>query len=153
MFEKHGVLNKRELWARYEVLLEYYTNKTEIESFVIQDLANTHIIPGAYKYVNELIHTAKNLKDLGLAAHNYTIESQVKEICTLLDTIKEKLSRLKKELQRANKHKEAKQKAIAFADKVKPIFHDIRTMTDGLEEIVDDSQWRLPKYRELLYLR
>lgn len=107
MFERNRVLNKRELKARYEVLLAYYTNKIEIELLVIIDLSNTHIIPAAYKYVNELAHTAKNLEGLGLAEHTYTIKDLVKEICTLVDSMKDRMADVEKEIKKARAQKEA----------------------------------------------
>jgi len=36
---------------------------------------------------------------------------------------------------------------------VKPFFETIRKHVDKLELIVDDEDWPLPKYRELLFLR
>jgi glutamine synthetase len=35
---------------------------------------------------------------------------------------------------------------------VKPLFDKIRESADALEQIVDDNDWQLPKYRELLYV-
>ncbi|MFM1793825.1 MAG: hypothetical protein RL642_210, partial [Bacteroidota bacterium] len=47
----------------------------------------------------------------------------------------------------------SRDKAIAYCDKVKPYFDDIRYSVDKLELLVDDSEWELPKYREMLFLR
>jgi glutamine synthetase len=45
-------------------------------------------------------------------------------------------------------------KAIAYCDDVKGAFFDqIRYHVDKLEVLVDDSEWLLPKYREILFLR
>ena len=43
-------------------------------------------------------------------------------------------------------------RGIAFANTVKPLFDKIRAEADALELIVDDRNWPLPKYRELLFL-
>ena len=43
--------------------------------------------------------------------------------------------------------------AEAYADQVKPDFDKVRTSIDKLEVLVDDKIWRLPKYRELLFIR
>ena len=36
---------------------------------------------------------------------------------------------------------------------VKPHFETIREHADSLEVLVDDSKWKLPKYRELLFIK
>ena len=44
--------------------------------------------------------------------------------------------------------------AIAYQEKVKDEFFDeLRSCVDKLELQVDDREWYLPKYRELLFLR
>jgi glutamine synthetase len=54
---------------------------------------------------------------------------------------------------KANKHADAHKKAIAYCEKVKPLFDQIREVADNLERIIDDAEWGLPKYRELLSVR
>mgnify|MGYP003468842195 FL=1 len=45
-------------------------------------------------------------------------------------------------------------KAIAYQSQVKDSFFDeIRYNVDKLELLVDDKEWYLPKYREMLFLR
>ena len=53
----------------------------------------------------------------------------------------------------ANRIEDPREKAIAYHDTVAVCFDEIRRHIDKLEEIVDDQIWRLPKYRELLFLR
>jgi glutamine synthetase len=48
---------------------------------------------------------------------------------------------------------DAKEKAIAYCDKVKPYFDKIRYCVDKLEIMVDDEEWPLPKYREMLFVK
>src|SRR6195952_5535745 len=45
LFTKHGIYSERELEARYEIMLENYVKKIQIEGRVIGDLALNHIIP------------------------------------------------------------------------------------------------------------
>jgi glutamine synthetase len=53
-----------------------------------------------------------------------------------------------------NKLSDTREKAIAYEEKVKDAFFDeIRYHVDKLELLVDDKEWYLPKYREMLFLR
>jgi glutamine synthetase type III len=63
-FEKTGVLTSRELHARYEIELENYVKKLQIESRVIGDLALNHIVSTVVKYQFKLAQTARSLTDL-----------------------------------------------------------------------------------------
>jgi glutamine synthetase len=48
---------------------------------------------------------------------------------------------------------EVEEKALAYCDKVKVHFDEIRYHADKLELIVEDELWPLPKFRELLFIR
>ena len=52
-----------------------------------------------------------------------------------------------------NKIEDTREKAIGYDEKVKSHFDTIRYHVDKLEQIVDDSVWPLPKFRELLFLK
>src|SRR5439155_8184441 len=49
-FEKYGVLNEREIHARYEVALEQYNKTVNIEAQLMVLMANRYILPAAYKH-------------------------------------------------------------------------------------------------------
>jgi glutamine synthetase len=53
----------------------------------------------------------------------------------------------------ANKIEDAEKKALAYCDKVKSLFDEIRYHADKLELLVEDELWPLPKFRELLFTR
>lgn len=59
LYERNKVFTERELIARYEIKLEKYVYKMQIESRLMGDLAINHIIPTAIKYQNTLITNAK----------------------------------------------------------------------------------------------
>ena len=44
-------------------------------------------------------------------------------------------------------------KAVAYHDTVAGLLDEIRYHVDKLEQVVDNEQWPLPKYRELLFIR
>jgi glutamine synthetase len=46
----------------------------------------------------------------------------------------------------------AKDRALAFSKNIKPLFEEIRLVSDEIERLCDDADWTLPKYRELLTL-
>jgi glutamine synthetase len=55
---------------------------------------------------------------------------------------------------KANKIEEMDKRALAYCDDIKEKYFDkIRDSVDKLELLVDDEDWPLVKYRELLFLR
>ena len=58
------------------------------------------------------------------------------------------------ERKRINKIEDIREMAIEYCDNVKgKYFEPLRYAVDKLELLVDDEDWPLPKYRELLFLR
>ncbi|MBN1199461.1 MAG: glutamine synthetase type III, partial [Bacteroidales bacterium] len=157
LFEENQVLTKRELEARFEIRLEHYTKKIQIESRVLGDLSTNHIIPIAIKYQNTLIENVKGLKQVldyqtyGKLSHNQM--ETITEISEHVDKIKTFVHNMVEERKKANRIDEVEAKAIAYCQNVFPYFDKIRYHVDKLEMLVDDNLWPLPKYRELLFMR
>lgn len=154
VFEENGIFTERELEARYEIKLETYIKKVQIESRVLGDLALNHIIPTAITYQNELIDNVKGLKELDLDKAYYEVQiDNIRKISDYLVSIRRNVYEMIEERKKANVIEEGKEKAIAYCEKVFPYFEKIRYASDKLEAIVDDQRWPLPKYRELLFLK
>jgi len=152
LFEKHGVMNHKEVEARNEIKLESYIKKVQIEARVIGDLAMNHIIPTAIAYQNKLITNANGLKGLGV--DNTAVVQTIKEISGHIETIKANVREMVDERKRLNKVTDTHKRAFGYCDDVKEkYFEKIRDAVDKLELLVDDEDWPLVKYRELLFLR
>lgn len=157
LFESLNILNHREQEARYEIYLEIYTKKIQIESRIMADIVDNQIIPAALTYQKTLTDNAVGLKNI-LSATEFkkSAETQldlIKEISERVSTIKKAADAMTEERKKANNLDSAKKQAHAYCEKVKPYFDTIRYNVDKLENIVDDAVWPLPKYREMLYLR
>ncbi len=155
-FERNKVLNRRELESRFEVGIEEFTKKIQIESRVLGDLAVNHIVPTVIKYQNTLIESARGLKEIygekefkTVAGRRLeTISTISKHITEILDKTDEMIEARRK-ANRLDCHK----KVYEYDQKVRPFLEKIREHIDDLELIVDDEMWPLPKYRELLFSR
>ncbi len=152
IFEKHKIMNKVEMEARHEIKLENYVMKIQIESRVMADLVMNHIIPTAITYQNKLIQNANGLKELGVDASE--IIATIQDVSKYVSTARKLAYAMIEERKRINKIEDTREMAIEYHDNVKQkYFDDIRYAVDKLEMIVDDEDWPLVKYRELLFLR
>ncbi|RAK00416.1 glutamine synthetase [Larkinella arboricola] len=153
LFERTGVLSHTEVESRYEIELEKYVKKVQIESRVIGDLALNHIISTALKYLNKLAETAKSLVDLGMNNEAEPIKAMIAEISARVSNIKKGVEDMTETRKRANALPTATEMAKVYATEVKDFFDVIRYEVDKLELIIDDEDWPLVKYRELLFIK
>ena len=153
LFKETGVFTRREAHARHEILLESFYKKLQIEARVMGELANNIIIPAAIAYQTKLIENVKGLIDIGLPADIYKTQlAIITKISEHMNAIRQDIDSMVDERKKANNIENLRDKAIAYDEKVKTYFTPIRYHVDKLEQLVDDSLWPLPKFRELLFI-
>lgn len=156
LFEELGIMNHVEVEARYEIELEEYAKRIQIEGRVLGDIARNHVIPTAIKYQNTLIENVKGLKEIFGKDFEKLAKEQmilIKEISEHIEGINSKIEAMIEERKKANNLSDIEKMAEAYCNKVKPFFEEIRYHSDKLELLVDDEMWTLVKYRELLFVR
>jgi len=155
LFEENGVYSHSELEARHEIELEKYIKKVQIEARIMGELVTSHILPPSFKYQNTLIENIKGLKEIGLKESTYVNQKQILEkISEHIGKISELVEKMIEARKISNAISDTRTKAIAYNSQVKePFFDEIRYHADKLELLVDDNEWVLPKYREMLFLR
>ena len=157
LFEEMNVLSARELEARKEIEFENYVLKVQIESRLMGDMTQNYFIPAATEYQNRLITNVQGLISIfGEKAgkqNGAALISLIEEISGHVNAMKTASDAMLEERKLANKFEHAEEKALAYCDKVKPYFDEIRYHADKLELLVDDELWPLPKFREMLFTR
>ncbi len=140
-FSTYGVLNERELHARYDVFLEQYVTKLNIEAETAASIARTMLLPAAVRYKAEL-----------LGAEEPELASEVGEqITAFVDAVRHLDGVNLKE-----NHPEdggVLEHAHYMHDVVFPAMGAVREVADALEKVVADDLWPLPKYSEILFIK
>jgi glutamine synthetase len=156
LFAELGVMNHIEVESRYEIELEDYTKKIQIEGRVLGDIARNHVIPTAIKYQNTLIENVKGLKDIFEKDFTKIAKEQIeliKEISEHIAGINHNIDEMIEQRKIANNLDNTEKMAAAYCNNVKPYFEIIREHCDKLELLVDNSIWPLTKYRELFFIK
>jgi glutamine synthetase len=138
-FENYDVLSKRELESRYEVWVEQYAIRANIEAETTYSIAKTMILPAALRYLTLI-------NESGVAE---TVANEVRDGL-------ESLGRALLALEEANAYPEDLEGldlAIHARDKQIAAMGDVREAADSLEKIVADDLWPLPKYEEMLFIK
>jgi glutamine synthetase len=155
LFSDNNIYSHPELEARHEIELEKYIKKVQIESRLMAELSTSHVLPAAVRYQNILVENVKGLKDIGLGdaacAQRTEILSKISEHINKVSELTVAMIEARK---KANNLTDTREKALAYCTDVKEKFFDeLRYHVDKLELMVDDKEWYLPKYRELVFLR
>jgi glutamine synthetase len=157
LYHNHHVLSETELIARFEIELENYVKKVQIESRVIGDISINHIIPTAIRYQNMLIENVRGLQEVldnkTFVKLSYNQMQNLKEISGHISTIRTLVQEMVESRKEANRLENIEARAREYNSRIQPFFEEIRYHVDKLELLVDDELWPLPKYRELLFIR
>ena len=156
LFNQLNVMNHVEVEARYEIELEEYTKKIQIEGRVLGDIARNNVIPTAIRYQNTLIENVRGLKEIFGIEYESLAKEQIaiiKQISGHIEGINSKVESMTEARKKANALTDAQKMAETYCNTVKPYFEEIRNHCDKLELLVDDEIWTLTKYRELLFTR
>ena len=156
LYEELNIMSRVEIEARYEIKVEEYSMRIQIEGRVLGDIARNHIIPTAIKYQNILIKNVQGLKEIyGNDFKRLSIEQLklIEKISEHIEKINMGITDMIEERKKANKINSTELCAKAYCNKVKPYFDSIRYHCDKLELLVDDELWPLSKYREMIMLK
>lgn len=155
LFESNNIYSHSELEARHEIELEKYIKKVQIESRIMGEIATSHILPAAIRYQNLLANNIRGLKEAGITEEGFANQKQILEkISEHINKTSDLVEKMIDARKIANNIDSTRTKAIAYQSQVKDTFFDeIRYHVDKLELLVDDREWYLPKYREMLFLR
>jgi glutamine synthetase len=137
VFERYGVLSEREMESRYEVLVEQYATKLNIEGETAASIARTMLLPAAVRHLNQLIASG--------------LDALIGEVRPLIEELHFAITKL--EAANLDPGKEGMDLALYMRDTVIPAMDDVRDVADRLERLVADDLWPLPKYSEVLFIK
>ena len=140
LFVKYGVLNERELESRSEVFTENYETTIIIEGDLALEMARTMILPVALEQQRAMIDGLLALKDAGIKAGAKEQKALLDRISGLIGDLCAAADKLETALGKEN------------AAKIIAAMNELRVAGDGLEKLIDDDAWPLPKYGELLFI-
>jgi glutamine synthetase len=137
-FEEYNVLSKRELESRYDVWVEQYAMRANIEAEETFSIGQTMILPAGLRQLS-LISAA------GVSALEGEIRELVDDLVATLGALKT-ANAVPGELEGLELATYARDSQLASMDKV-------REVGDKLERVVADDLWPLPKYEEMLFIK
>jgi glutamine synthetase len=140
LFSRTGVLSKDELHSRYDVRLELYNKKVEIEADVLKELVDTCVVPSVIAEEQALAGATG-----ALAAHRArAVAAAGAELLAARGAVDHALA--------AAHGDDVMAVASSLCAHVVPALAGLRAACDAAEKLVADHRWGLPKYREMLFV-
>ncbi|MGH2937802.1 MAG: glutamine synthetase III [Solirubrobacterales bacterium] len=137
-FEEYNVLSRRELESRYDVWIEQYAIRANIEAEETFSIGQTLILPAGLRQL-------ALISDAGVSALEGEIRELVDDLVATLGELKA-ANAVPAGLEGLELAEYARDSQLAAMDKV-------REVGDSLERVVADNFWPLPKYEEMLFIK
>ncbi len=150
-FERQHVLSKTELEARQEINNEFYAKTLNIEARTMTEMAARLYIPAVIRYSKRLADSINAINETGLGIGTEVQAELLRKLSKLLKEASDALDRLRNENDAARIIKDEKERAVAYATKVRPAMDALRRPIDELEIIVDKRFWPVPTYEDLMF--
>ncbi len=149
LFERHGVLSKTEVHARYEIELENYYKQINIEALTMLDMIKKDILPATAAYMKDLGAAALEKKQLGLGTGFE--QSLLKEISGYADELYAKAKELESDEENTPQSSNVLDIAKYYRGTVFAQMEATRKPADKIESLVGSKYWPYPTYGELLF--
>jgi glutamine synthetase len=150
LFEKYGVLSRRELESRHEITIDQYFKTVNIEGETAADMARTMVLPAAVRYLGELLQAAERANGLSIKTEGILITARA--VSELIDQLRDALDVLvaqNAELGGDDVHS----KAHHMHEHIIPAMGAVRKVADKLEKLIPDDLWPIPTYRDMLFVK
>ena len=145
-----GIFSNEELDSRYHVRLERYTKDMLIELHTLREMVDTLVVPTALQYTGSLAASAAQAKAAGI-----TVIPQARianSVGTMIEELLKRRDNLANVIAKAESlHEDPGAQAELLTSKGADAMASVREKCDELELMVNDSDWPLPKYREMLF--
>ncbi len=149
VFEKHRVLNERELGAREEIMFEQYVKTLNVEAQLMVLMANRYVLPAALQYQTLVAQSVAAGKAAGVPSAEG--KKLLTEFTKTVDAFRRTTDKLADSLDHNSTSTEKHAKYMR--DTVVPIMVALRETGDRIETLVPSDTWPLPTYREMLFIK
>ena len=143
----HGIYTEQEFLARYEIHMETYNKRVNIEARTMVDMVLHQILPAAVSYSSELATGINQKQNISVPAKAET--ELVRRITQRCDSLYENTEKLHAALK--NVPKDSKNAMSYYCDVIIPAMSGVRKDADFLEKLTASKYWPYPTYSDLLF--
>ena len=145
---RHGVLTRREIAARQQIMSEDYVNTVCAEGRTAVCICK-NIFGSVEKYIRDLSQTAQSKSALGCDCQ--TELAVVEKLTALLRSAHMRLKNLQRQLALKDSVDDPTEQAVCCRDGIIPALDRLRIPIDKMEQLCPANIWALPSYGEILF--
>ncbi len=154
LFSTSGVMTETELDAHYDVKVENYILNVQIEARTLGELCTSFILPAALDYQTRIAGNIISLQEAGIPLESLGVQQNIlKAMQSHISVMQSSVDKMIQARKDANNTSDLEKRAAMYCDEVKSLMDVIRYHADKIELYMDDQEWPLIKYRELMFLR
>jgi glutamine synthetase len=149
LFAKLNILSPLELKSHYHVKVEQYINNAEIEIQVLNQMVDQFVLPAAIE--ERLAVCADVAAQMAVFDREHVDTTQANIIHEKITALNKAKASLADVVEEAHAISDEQEKAEFLSLSVAPKMEALRGICDGLELVIADKRWPLPRYREMLF--
>ncbi|MBR3866555.1 MAG: glutamine synthetase III [Butyricicoccus sp.] len=149
LFGRHGVYTPVEIKSRRDILLEEYSKTVRIEARTMHDMLRRLIVPACMDYSKRIAEGVAVKASIGIEAP--AERALAVDLTAGISALIDAQHALEAALAAAPARGEADEIAFYYRREVCPAMAQARAQADALENLVGESYWPLPSYRQMLF--
>ena len=149
LFEKYGVLTRKELHSRYDIYVDNYAKQINIEALTAIEMFKRQFLPAGIEYATFLADSVSSFQSAGAGAS--VQQGLLKQMADLLAFSFNNAAKLESATAKAQTIDDTVKKAECFRDKVVTAMQGLRADVDRMERLVPRDMWPVPGYADLLF--
>ena len=149
LFEKYGVLSRKELHSRYDIYVDHYAKQINIEALTAIDMFKKQFLPAGIEYATFLADSVSSFQSAGVGASAQ--QALLKDMADVLASSYKKAAKLESATVKAQGIENTVKKAEYYRDEVVTAMQAVRTDVDRMEALVPKDMWPVPGYADLLF--
>lgn len=151
LFARHKVFTKKEVFSRYEILLDNYCKVINIEALTMLDMTKKDILPAVIAYSKDLSDTILSKKQVSLDLPSDAEETLLRKISSLTSSLYHKVEALDAALLGVKEYPKEDECAKYYSTTVLNAMNELRAVADELEVLTAKSYWPFPSYGDMLF--
>ncbi|HIU05460.1 MAG TPA: glutamine synthetase III [Candidatus Coprousia avicola] len=151
LFAEMGVLDKAEVESRYEVKLEKYAKRMNIEARTMERMARRTYLPRISAYATKIAKGIDTVMGAGGVSTLNFERDLLEKLLEGVTAINEAILALRDVHARALETEGWQEKANVYAHEVAPAMEALRAAVDAMEDVVAHDYWPVPTYDDMLF--
>ena len=150
LFTTLGILSEAELESRYHVRIERYLKDMLIEMHTMREMADTMVIPAAFKYLGVVADAAQKSKAVGIKVNPAAVAATA--LAKQIADLQKRTAALRAAAEKGDSMHETPGKCAQFLTSAgADSMAKVREVCDALELTIGDEYWPVPRYREMVF--